>query len=109
MNMIEMAQLEGSKFAIIVIRDAGTPEADWCMFTGTAHWDGRSLCVDLPDGQQFPIPEAAFDRINPAEAETDEQELDGADNFVILYAGNLPEGAEPGEFENTGIKWPEQQ
>ncbi|MEI7850567.1 MAG: hypothetical protein WCH86_01910 [Kiritimatiellales bacterium] len=103
--MIDMSRVHGTKFAIVAIRDAGTQFADWCMFTGTARWDGAALCVELPNGQAFPIHDSAFDRIKPAESEADKQELDGAEFFVILYAGNLPEDKMPREFENTGIKW----
>ena len=74
------------------------------VFSGIAHWDGSNLILDRSPKPQFAIRSEWNERIKPVPNEEVRKILLGADYFLRLYVGSLPDGSALTEYEHTGLK-----
>lgn len=78
---------------------------DMAVAIGQASWDGQTLSWKGVSGA-LDIPGDALVRIRRVH-EDPERIFEGADFYVTLKVGPLPQGAiESGLFEKTGLTWP---
>jgi hypothetical protein len=97
------ADLDGKSFALWL-----TDEADESVvFSGTARWDGSTLLLERAQKPPFEIRSEWHERIQLITDEETRRILLGADYFLRLQVGNLAQEAPTGEYEPTGLKWPE--
>jgi hypothetical protein len=91
------------KVIALVLTDS---EEESAVFYGIASWDGERLLLkrtgDKPD---FEIREEWRERIRPVPQGEAKRILDNADFMLRLSVGLLP--GQKGQFEETGLKWPE--
>jgi hypothetical protein len=67
----------------------------------------QPCCWNESPSHDFEIRSQWYERIQPVTNEQTRKILLGVDYFLRLYVGDVPDGAKPGEYELTGIKWPE--
>jgi hypothetical protein len=97
--------LDGRTVGIVFVAESerGAPEAAFA--TGCARVTGDSLWVVFADGTPaFHVEQRWWNRIEKSDPE-DRAEL-GADYYLMLYVGPLPEGSGPPEFHPLGLRWP---
>jgi hypothetical protein len=75
------------------------------VFTGIAQWDGDRLWMNREEGTRVEIQPEWFARFQQVTSDEVRGILLGADAFVRLRVGALPQNAEG--FERMGLKWPE--
>ena len=68
---------------------------------------GSTLLLDREPKPTFEIRPEWYERIQSVTNEEVRRILRGADYFLRLYVGDVPGEAKPGDFEQTGLKWPE--
>jgi hypothetical protein len=98
--------LTGKKFAIWAVSEKKTSETDSAVFSGIARWADGHLFLDRDDNVSFQLPDDTLERIKPVPAEVADILLE-AEFYVSLYIAPLPDDANPKEYLNTGLKWPE--
>jgi hypothetical protein len=76
------------------------------IFSGITHWDGTKLFLERVPKPSFEIRPEWYDRIQKVTNDEVRSILLGADYFLRLYVGTLPDGSEAG-YEPTGLRWPE--
>src|ERR1039458_6555085 len=100
---MNLAELNGKPFTLWL-----TDEADEsAIFAGVARWDGSKLVLDRSPKPQFEIRSEWHERIQPVANEEARKILLGADYFLRLHVGSLPDGSPSNEYVQTGLKWPE--
>jgi len=100
---MNLAELNGKPFTLWL-----TDEQDEsAVFSGVARWDGAKLFLDRSPRPQFEIRSEWQDRIQPVMNEEARKILLGADYFIRLRVGSLPDDTVSNEYERTGLKWPE--
>ena len=97
------AELDGKPFTLWLTDDCD----ESAVFSGVARWDGSKLVLDRSPKPQFELRSEWHERIQPVANEEARKILLGADYFLRLYVGSLPDGSAPTEHEQTGLKWPE--
>jgi hypothetical protein len=102
-GFMNVAGLEGKVVVLWLTDEVGESAA----FSGTAHWDGSKLLLERTSKPQFEIRPEWYDRIQAVTNGQTRGILLGADYFLRLYVGDVPEGATASEYERTGLKWPE--
>jgi hypothetical protein len=95
--------LEGKPFTLWLTNDRD----ESAVFSGVARWDGSKLVLDRSPKPPFEIRSEWHERIRPVENGEERTILLGADYFLRLYVGSLPDGSAPMEYELTGLRWPE--
>jgi hypothetical protein len=100
MNIFE---LDGRQFALW-LTDSRDESA---VFSGVLRWNGSSLLLKRDPKPAFEIRPEWYERIQAITNAEVRKTLLGADYFLRLNVGDVPEGATPDEFEQTGLKWPE--
>src|SRR5258708_358496 len=97
----DLSHVHDRKFAVIMIEDDGSEEGDWVVLSGIAKWHGGQLTIhrgmDVPE---FPIPEAALDRVKPVAADV-KHILYDADFSVTLSVGPIPPDEDAASFDHT--------
>jgi hypothetical protein len=96
------AESDGKPFTLLLTDDYEHS----AVFSGVARWEGSKLVLDRSPKPQFEIRSEWHERIQPVANEKAREILLGADYFLRLYVGSLPEGSAPTEYEQTGLKWP---
>jgi hypothetical protein len=100
---VNLAELNGKPFTLW-LTDSNDESA---VFSGTARWDGSTLQVEREPKPPFEIRPEWHGRIQVVTNEEARKILLGADYFLRLYVGDVPQGATAGEYARTGLKWPE--
>ena len=100
---MNLAELNGRPLTLWLTDD----ENESALFSGVARWDGAKLLLDRSPRPQVEIRSEWHGRIQPVTSEEARKILLGADYFVRLYVGRLPDGSGSTEYEQTGLKWPE--
>lgn len=102
---MDLSGLHGKRIAVLLNGQDEAGEEEWAVLAGRAVWDGEKLRVDRGSGRKpFPAPYHALDRLKPVQDEVREILLD-ADFWLPLFVGPLPEDADQGEYESTGLNW----
>ena len=98
---VQPDEVDGKPLALLLI--AG--EDDIAVVIGHASWDGRVLNWQSARGA-LDVPTEALARLRRVH-DDHEGIFTGADFYITLTVGPLPEGApESGLFEKTGLRWP---
>jgi hypothetical protein len=100
---MNIAELDGKPFALW-LTDKNDESA---VFSGTARLDGSSLFLDRKSKPPFEIRPEWYGRIQAVTSLAVRAILLGADYFLRLSVGDVPQGATADEFRQTGLKWPE--
>lgn len=101
--VLDYRELDGKSLALLL---AGEDE-DWSVLRGTVRRDGEALLLDHSESEQpFAVQLEWLDRIKPVPADLSEI-LMGADFFLLLSVGAMPEDADPRDYIHTGLKLPE--
>ena len=105
---INFEELTGKKLAIIAWGEDEKDEDEAAVFTGLARWADGHLYLDREGNPPyFQIPDDVLDRIKPVSDEVKDILLN-AEYCISMLIGPLPDEADPGEYIQTGLKWPEQ-
>lgn len=75
------------------------------VYTGTAHWDGRTLTLVRTPAASIEVIDEWIPRIEPVAEEVQEILLGAKFAFSVLI-GPKPDDANPEEDRRTGLKWP---
>src|SRR5438309_11450082 len=92
-------ELNGRPFTLWLTDDRD----ESAMFSGVARWDGLKLVLDRSPKPQFEIRSEWHERIQPVANEEARTILLGADYFLRLYVGSLPDDSALTEYEQTGF------
>ena len=105
---MNVADLTGKKLALVAFSEDKEGETEAAVFTGIARWTNGHMYMDRGEGQKpFQVPDDILDRIEPVPANISDIVM-GADFFVTTYIWPLPDDADAGQYEDTGLKWPKQ-
>jgi hypothetical protein len=100
---MDLADLDGRLFTLWL-----TDEADEsAVFSGIARWDGQTLAIERTGNLRFEVRPEWYERIQPVGNEQARKILLGGEYFLRLRVGNDPPADGEGEFEQTGLKWPQ--
>ncbi len=100
MNIFE---LDGRRFTLWLT----DKDSESAVFSGSIRWDGSTLRLIRDPKPAFEIRPEWYGRIQEVTNDEAQKILLGADFFLHLNVGDVPEGAKPEEYEQTGLKWPE--
>jgi hypothetical protein len=100
---MNLAELSGKPFTFWLTDE----NEESAIFSGIARWDGSTLLLDRSPKSPFEIRSEWHERIQPATNEKAREILLGADYFLRLHVGKLPDGTASNECVQTGLKWPE--
>jgi hypothetical protein len=100
---MNIAELDGKPFTLWLTDD----NDESAVFSGTARWDGSTLHLERKPKPPFEIRPEWYERTQAVTNEEARKILLGADYFLRLYLGDVPQEATPGEYAPTGLKWPE--
>jgi hypothetical protein len=103
MFSMNLAELNGKPFTLWLTDE----DDESAIFSGIARWDGSTLLLDRSPKSPVEIRSEWHERIRPVTNEQARDTLLGADYFVRLYIGKLPDGTASNEYELTGLKWPD--
>jgi hypothetical protein len=99
---VDIAETDGKPFTLWLTDEA----EESAVFSGVARWDGATLLLDRGTTPVFEIRSEWHDRIQRVTSEEARRILLGADYFLRLYVGTLPERGNASSFEQSGLKWP---
>jgi hypothetical protein len=103
---MEARDLIGRRVALLLMGKKANGEDDWVVVAGTGIEVRGVVCVDLgKDKRPLEIRPEWISRVKLVDADVRDTLAD-ADFYVPLRVGDLPEETSPGEYENTGLKWP---
>jgi hypothetical protein len=100
---MDLTELSGRPFTLWLTDEDG----ESAIFSGVARWDGSTLLLDRSPKAPFEIRSEWHERIKPVTNEQAQEILLGADYFLRLYVGKLPDVTASNEYEHTGLKWPD--
>jgi hypothetical protein len=101
------SKLNGKKIAIAAIGVDEHGEKEGAVWTGIARWENGHLYLDREeDPKVFQFPDNVLKRIKPVPSDLSDILLD-SEYYVKLSIGPLPEDADPKDYRQTGLKWPE--
>jgi hypothetical protein len=100
---MNVSELNGKPFTLWLTDE----NEDSAVFSGIVRWDGARLFLDRSGCPTFEIRSEWHERIQPVINEEARKVLLGADYFLRLYVGKLPDGSTEGGYEKTGLTWPE--
>jgi hypothetical protein len=100
---MNIAELDGRQLALW-LTDSRDESA---VFSGTIQWNGSALLLKRDPKPAFEIRSEWYERIQAITNDEVRKTLLGADYFLRLNIGDVPKGANPEEYEQTGLKWPE--
>jgi hypothetical protein len=105
--MMNFTELTGKKLAIVAIGESEKGETEGAVFTGLARWANGHLYLDRGRNQKsFQFPDDVLQRIKPVPAEIADIILE-AEYYITMSIGPLPNDANPKDYIETGLKWPE--
>ena len=97
---MNIAELDGKPFALWLTDEAN----ESAVFSGVARWDRSKLFLDRLPKPPFEIRSEWHERIQPVTNDEARKILLGADYFLRLYVGTLPDQSSLNEYEPTGLK-----
>ncbi len=97
--------LTGKRLAIIAIGEDDTGKSEAAVFTGIARLNEGHLFLDREDEVKFQLPDDTIERIKRTPSDISKIVL-GAEFFVTMSIGPIPEGEDPNDYIKTGLKWP---
>jgi hypothetical protein len=100
---MNLAELNGKPFTLWLTDE----DEESAIFSGVARWDGSTLLLERSPKSPFEIRSEWHERIQPVTNEKAREILLGADYFLRLHVGKLPDGTASNEYEQTGLKWPD--
>jgi len=100
--MIDPADVDGKRIAMIVWGEKPDGSDDVAVFTGVAHWDGAELTMVRKPGPDFPLLDHWVERMKPVDADL-KATLLGAELAFSVSIGGLPEGTDVEAFLSTGL------
>lgn len=98
--------LNGKSLAVLLIGQTADGEDDWTVFSGTVHATETVVVLNRDDAPSFEIQTKWFERIKPVGADI-KSILLGAEFYLPLSIGPLPEGESAESYISTGLRWPE--
>ena len=105
--MMNFAELTGKKLAIVIMGEDENGKKEGAVFTGLARWANGHMYLDRGRNQKsFQIPDETIERIKPVTPEIADIVLN-ADYYMKMSIAPLPSEANPKEYIQTGLKWPE--
>lgn len=99
------ANIIGSSFCVLLMREAAEGEDDWAIFSGTLKQNSTGLFLDRGTKAPFEIRAEWIDHIKPVDSEVKDILLD-AEYYLPLSVGSIPEGESTESYIDTGLKWP---
>lgn len=104
---MELRDLDGRAFALLLMGTTSDGEDDWVVFSGTAYVDQEELRVDRGSLEPpFRVAPHLVPRIRPTTPEQRDILL-GAEFVLPLVVGVLPNDADPNDYVAAGLKWPD--
>lgn len=102
MNLYEY---KGKPFALLLCGETEYSEDDWAVFSGTAYIRNDKLYLErYGDQPDIEIMAEWYERIQETN-ESVKDILQGADYFITLSVGQMPEDADD-SYIPLGLKWP---
>jgi hypothetical protein len=99
--------LTGKKLAILAVGDDDNGETEAAVFTGVARWANGHLFLERDSNQKsFQIPDDTLERIKPVAVKVADI-FQGAEFYVPMSIGLLPDNVNPHDYLESGLKWPE--
>jgi hypothetical protein len=102
---IDFATLTGKRIAIIAVGKDEKGDTEAAVWTGVGRFDQGRLYLDREEGKSFEFPNDVLGRIKPVPDSISDIVLH-AEYYITMSIGTLPEGADPSEYKDTGLKWP---
>jgi hypothetical protein len=100
---MDPTQLNNKSFAIVLVDE----KQEGATFYGTARWNGEVLIIDRgKDKPPFEVREEWYERIQPVKGPVAKAILEGAEFWLRLNVGPLPDEDTSG-YQKTGLKWPD--
>ncbi len=100
-------ELNGKKFAIVAIGEDKDGKTEAAVFTGVGRFENGHVYLDHGgEPKTFELPDEVLPRIIPT-ADDLKDIVEGAEYFVMMSIGPIPEGDNPEEYIKTGLKWPD--
>jgi hypothetical protein len=100
---MDLAELDGKLFTLWL-----TDEADESVvYSGIARLKVTGLFLEQDQQPPFEIRSEWYERIRTVTSEAVRKILRGADYFLHLLVGKLPDESGSEVFEKTGLKWPD--
>jgi hypothetical protein len=104
---MNLEKLTGKKFALVAMGEDESGKKEGVVFTGIARWIKGHLYFDHSSKHKpFQLPDDVLHRVKPTPKEFKDILLD-AEFYIIMSIGSLPDDADPSEYVQTGLKWPE--
>jgi hypothetical protein len=104
---MKFEELTGKKLAILAVGNDDKEETEAAVFTGIARWSNGHLFLDRDCNQKpFQIPDDTLERIKSVPEKVSDIFL-GAEFYIPMSIGPLPKDANPEDYTQTGLKWPE--
>jgi len=104
---VNPTDLDGRLIALLVIGQTEGGEDDGAAFTGILRFEAEQPYLDRgPGKQRVELEPEWLERIKPVDAAI-RQILIGADYYIPLSIGPVPEGEDESKFRSIGLKWPE--
>jgi len=97
--------LNGKSFAVLLMGQTAAGQDDWAVFAGTFRTDDKGFFLDRGQKPPFEIDADWLERIKPVSGSVKETLL-GAEFYLSLTIGPLPEGESAETFVETGLRWP---
>ena len=100
--------VKGKKLGLLLMAKNDKGEDDWAVFIGTVEVDGSAVWLNRgSDKKRVEIRTEWLERIKPVEEGNRETFL-GADIYIPLTVGKIPEDSGSLELEDTGLDWPQE-
>jgi hypothetical protein len=100
---MDVVEINGKPFTLWL-----TDEADESVvYSGIARLKASGLFLERDQQPPFEIRSEWYERIRTVTSEEVRKILRGADYFLHLLVGNLPDESGSEGFEKTGLKWPD--
>jgi hypothetical protein len=95
----------GKPFAVLLMGETAEGEDDWAVFSGTLKQNPSGLFLDRGTKPPFEIRAEWIERINPVGSDVKDILL-GAEHYLPLSVGLIPEGESTESYVCTRLKWP---
>lgn len=105
--MIDPANTNGKKLALVLWGENKAGEDDVAVFTGILHWDGSHLFLNRENNEPIKILDEWMERIKIVTEDIKDIVL-GSEYIISLSVGNLPDCKGNSEYERIGLKWPQE-
>jgi hypothetical protein len=102
---LNRSNLIGKPFAVLLMGETAEGLDDWAVFSGTLSENLSGMFLDRGTQPPFEIRAEWNERIKPVSPAISEILL-GAEYFLPLTVGPLPEGESTESYVATGLKWP---